>query len=52
MPCKGMYADVSKQTTDTKIVDDMYKFKGLIQQYEEYKRGYRKEICYPKILEG
>ena len=48
-PCKGLYADVKKDV-EIKKVEEMSKFSKLISDYEEYKRGYNKEIFYPEFI--
>ena len=46
-----MYADVEKDV-DTIKVETMENFQNLIDQYDEYKRGYEKDINYPNQLSG
>ena len=51
-PCKGLYADIAVDNSDVRKVEDIEKFDELIGIYEEYKRGYAKDITYPTGLEG
>ena len=47
IPCKGLYADVLK--------DDITingQFGKLIEEYENYKRGYENDMEYPRLLSG
>ena len=49
IPCKGIYADVFKEIEGISV-DYMIKFVELIGNYESYKRGYVKDINFPKQL--
>ena len=48
-PCEGVYADVEKELNHEKV-EEMRKFDQLMANYEEYKRGYEKDINYPKEI--
>ena len=50
-PCTGVYADIRK---DIEIVEveDLRKFDELLLNYEDFKRGYAKDINYPRQLKG
>ena len=50
-PCKGLYADVTK---DADILGEeiMGRFKKLIEEYDNYKRGDVVDIVYPEQLKG
>ena len=50
LPCKGLYADISVENSGK--VEEMKKFDHLIKSYENYKRGYTKDITYPPALRG
>jgi hypothetical protein len=49
--CEGLYADVFKDQ-EYKNVDDIKKFKPILRSYGEYKRGYSKDIGFPKLIES
>ena len=50
LPCKGLYADISLENSDVRKVENMRKFDQLVKSYENYKRGYSKDITYPPAL--
>ena len=50
-PCKGLYADV-KRDIEVKKVEDSTIFNRVVENYENYKRGYIMDINYPRQLEG
>ena len=50
-PCQGLYADVIKDK-EHKKVEDIKKFNAILKDYEEYKRGSRKDIAYPSKLKS
>ena len=52
LPCKGLYADISLENSGITKVEDMKKFDPLIKSYENYKRGFTKDIEYPPALKG
>ena len=52
LPCKGLYADISLENSGIRKVEDMKKFDPLIKSYENYKRGFTKDIEYPPALKG
>ena len=51
IPCKGIYGDVERDIEVMKV-EEMRKFDELVEKYENYKRGYVKDINYPKQIEG
>lgn len=50
-PCEGLYADVEKEA-DKKNLDKIRKFEKLLENYEEYKRGFEDDISYPNEIHG
>ena len=50
-PCKGLYADVERDIEVIKL-EDRKLFDSVVENYENFKRGYIKDINYPKQLEG
>ena len=44
-PCKGLYADVQKDTEFTNL-DEIPKFASILSSYESFKRGFHEDINY------
>ena len=55
-PCEGLYADIEQKQTNTTLTEDTEWSKLLFKEYEEYKRGYLKELdknfLYDEILKS
>ena len=49
--CEGLYADVSKNN-NYNTVEDAERFVSILRTYEYYKKGFGRDITYPKMLEG
>ena len=43
IPCKGLYAKTDLDFSDIRTLKDMKKFDEIIENYENYKRGYSKD---------
>ena len=52
VPCKGLYADIASEISGARELEDMKEFASLIEHYEEYKRGFSRDITYPTGLKG
>ena len=50
-PCEGLYADIKKDS-DAIALYTSGKFKRLLEQYEDFKRGFARNIEYPRLLKG
>ena len=50
-PCKGIYADVQRDI-EAMNVENLRKFDKMVESYEHYRRGFIKDIEYPKLLKG
>ena len=51
-PCHGLYADIHRYEEGTKQMKDMKRLRTMLQEYEEYKRGYHKEVQFPVLLKS
>ena len=49
--CEGLYADVSREKEITNVGKDK-KFINTLNNYENYKRGFNKDIVFPSIIES
>jgi hypothetical protein len=49
IPCKGLYADVQKDTSFESL-DDIKVLKNTLDSCETYKRGFSEDIKYPKKI--
>ena len=49
--CEGLYADVVK-TMDVFKPEEMRKFDKFVENYDNYKRGFHKDIEYTKDIAG
>ena len=49
LPCKGLYAKVQKGT-NFESLDAIKSLQNTIDSYENYKRGFSKDIKYPKKI--
>ena len=50
-PCKGVYADVQKNTKSMPL-ENIADFKQILDNYKEYKNGFQNEKRYTKKVEG
>ena len=50
-PCKGVYADVQKNLNSMPL-EDIADFKQILDNYKEYKNGFKNEKGYTKEVAG